>query len=187
MLNRATQVTFFVAIQVIAVFGFAQAKQFDYIYETLIIIAGALLLTYLEVKKKLPITNYLRIVVFIAISGHTIGGELMNFYGISTIYDKYLHVFGAYSFALLGYVLLGMYNLSLPPKVKFIMIIAFGLSVGATYELIEFAIDQFSTPTLPAQSGLIDTNLDLLADLLGSMVAATHLSIKNHYPVKDHS
>ena len=184
-MNRSTQVTIFVAIQIIAVFGFAQAKQFDYIYETLIIIAGAFLLTYLEIKKNLPISNYLRIVVFIAISGHTIGGELMNLYGISTIYDKYLHVFGAYSFAILGYVLLGMYNLSLPPKVKFIMIITIGLSVGTIYELIEFAIDQFSTPTLPAQSGLIDTNLDLLADLLCSIVAATHLSMKTYYPLKD--
>lgn len=185
-MKRKMIVTIFLTIQLIAVWSFVQQKQLDYLYETLIIIAGTLLLTYWEIKKNLPISNYLRIVVSLAISGHTIGGELLNFYGLSTIYDKYLHVFGAYSFALLGYVLLGMNRISLGPKIKFILIITIGLSIGTIYELIEFAIDQLSTPTLPAQSGLLDTNLDLLADLLGAIGAAAHLSLKIYSPLKYH-
>lgn len=159
-------------------------RQYIYLYETFIIIAGVLFLHFLEINKSLPVSDYLRIVVYAAISGHTIGGELLGFYGVSAVYDKYLHVFGAYAFALLGYVLLGMYRIALHPAVRFILVTAIGLSLGALYELVEFAMDHLTTLPLPAQSGLLDTNLDLLADLLGAILAALHLSLKGNYPLK---
>lgn len=179
MLNRKTLLITFLIIQVIAIIKFLGNKQYDFAYETLIIIAGSLLLTYLEIKKNLPISNYLRALVFVAISGHTIGGELFGLYVISHVFDKFLHVFGTYSFAMLGYVLLGLYNFPLSRKVQFIIMIMIGLSLGTFYELWEFAIDRFMKPPIAAQSGLLDTNLDLLADLIGSLLAALHISRKD--------
>lgn len=53
-----------------------------------------------------------------------------------------------------------------------------GLSLATIYELMEFATDYFIKPTVPAQQGLLDTDLDLLSDLAGALLAAFHISRK---------
>lgn len=180
MLNRKTLLVIFLIIQIIAIVFFFRNKQHVYAYETLVIIAGALLISYWEIKYNLSLSNYLRIIVYLSISGHTIIGELMGLYVISPLFDKLLHILGSYSFAILGYVLSGIHDLPLSPKIRFLVIIAIGLSLGTIYELWEFAMDQLTNPPAPAQSGLTDTNLDLLADLGGSILAAFHISRKDN-------
>lgn len=174
MLNKKTLLVIFLIIQLIAIFQFFRNKQSSFVFETLIIILAIGIITYFYYKRSLPVSNYLYIIVLIAISGHTIGGELFGLYHLP-LYDKFLHIFGGYSFALLGYIILGLYKFPLPNVIKSVIIITVGLSLGTIYELWEFAMDQFMKPAIPAQSGLTDTNFDLLADLAGSFLAAFHL------------
>ncbi len=175
-MNRKIILAIFLVIQVLALIMFLIKLQYEYAYEILIIIAGALSLIWYEKRSSLSIPDYILILSLIAFSGHTIGGELLNLYATSLVYDKILHVFGSYSFAMLAYVLLGMDKLPLGRKIKFIIIMTIGVYLGTIYELWEFGLDRFLDPPLPLQSGLIDTNLDLLADLAGSTLAALHLS-----------
>ena len=42
-------------------------------------------------------------------------------------------------------------------------------------ELAEFLVDSFGNPVLPGQPSLHDTDLDLIGDTVGAMLAAIHL------------
>jgi hypothetical protein len=51
-----------------------------------------------------------------------------------------------------------------------------GLSLGSLYEILEFFTDSISHPVPPSQPSLLDTDLDLVADLAGALLAALHAS-----------
>ncbi len=176
--NRQKALVLFLITQIITLILLFQKKQIDYAFETIIVISGSLFVAYINCKKKLSIPLYVVIIVLISLSCHTIGGQLLNLYVDSSIFDKYLHIFGTYSFTLLIYFYLRINELSLGKWQKFFFTMMIGLSLATIYELMEFATDYFIKPTVPAQQGLLDTDLDLLSDLAGALLAAFHISRK---------
>lgn len=178
MPSRQLILTLFLIIQIINLISLFRNKQHDYFYETIIIIGGSLFLMYLSHKNRRLIPRYILIVIFISLSAHTVGGQLLNLYVKSNVFDKYLHVFGTYSFVLLVYFFLRIEDIPLTKRARYFITIMIGVSLGTSYELVEFATDYFLKPAVPAQHSLLDTNLDLLADLVGAVLASIHLSSK---------
>lgn len=102
---------------------------------------------------------------------HTFVGLYLNLYRKSKVYDRYLHGFGAFSFALLLYLTLS--GITAPGgSVVFraVFVASIGIASGAVFEIVEFLHDLKSESDM--QRGLIDTDFDLIFDVIGSAAAA---------------
>lgn len=102
---------------------------------------------------------------------HSFMGYYLNLYNKTRFFDRALHAFASFSFALFGYFLLSNF-LDFGGSKAFLalFVLLLGFSVGALYEIFEFFCDLKSAKKL--QRGLRDTDADLLCDLLGSIAAA---------------
>jgi len=102
-------------------------------------------------------------------------GNYMDMYTTSSIFDKMLHVFGTYAFSLFAYVLVAqLLKYPVHSSFKFLMVVSLGVSLGAFYEITEFLTDTFSHPVPVSQPNLLDTDLDLIANVIGANLAALH-------------
>jgi hypothetical protein len=109
--------------------------------------------------------------------GHVLIGEFFDIYKTSKYFDRSLHAFGTFSFTLFGFSVITktMHPSSSPKLFTILFIINLGISLGAVFEIIEFAVDTFFKTN--SQSGLKDTNVDLIADIIGSIIAGLSYSI----------
>ncbi|SHJ33305.1 hypothetical protein [Propionispora hippei] len=142
---------------------------------------GAILLlayTLWEIKCRLYMNNYVRALIVITVVADSYIGGYLGYYMTSQIFDKALHLFGTYSFALFFYILLAQLIIRQPVNRLFtcLFIICLGISLGVVYELLEFAVDTINKPLIPGQASLVDTDLDLLADTVGAVIAAVQLA-----------
>lgn len=108
-----------------------------------------------------------------------VGGLYFNLYVTSTVFDKIVHIVGAYVFALLAYGLVAQcLQQPVPRTVQSMLIISLGLSIGAGYEIMEFFTDLYTQaqpcPLPPSQPSLADTDLDMVCDLIGAVGGAMH-------------
>jgi len=60
---------------------------------------------------------------------------------------------------------------------EFIFLTLVGISLGAIFEMLEFMADITLKPKIPNQPDLIDTDLDLVADFVGALIASFHITI----------
>ncbi len=100
-------------------------------------------------------------------------GVYRRMYYRSILFDRYLHAYGTFSFALLWFYLLDHFLLMGGSRL-FLAVFAFllGNTLGAIFELLEFGHDRKPANTVKAQHGLKDTDMDLLFNLFGSLAAA---------------
>ena len=92
-------------------------------------------------------------------------------------YDQFVHIIGFAVATLLAYDLLKPHlNKSSSASIGIIVVMA-GLGFGAINEIIEFA----ATVILPETGvgGYINTSLDLVADLVGAILAWIYIRLKN--------
>ncbi len=102
-----------------------------------------------------------------------------NLYITSTTFDKYLHIFGIYTVEPLFAYSIAKKIMEIPYNLKvniFLHVTLLGVSIGTIFELIEFLGDITTKPTIPNQHGLLDTDLDMAANLIGALIAAFHAS-----------
>ena len=131
--------------------------------------------TFLEARYSFYMNNYVRVLVMLTIFLDGLFGYCFNLYVTSVVFDKVLHVFGAYAFALFAYVLVAqMMTNPVGKPVKFILIACLGLSLGTFYEILEFVTDSLSHPIPPSQPSLWATDADLVGDAVGALLAAIH-------------
>ena len=136
--------------------------------------------TIIEIKYGFYMNTYARLVTMMAIVSDNFFGFYMNFYLTSFVFDKIQHVVGSYAFALFTYILVAQLAQSPMRKLfKFILVISIGLSVGVIYEIMEFCSDLISKTGTPSQVSLLDTNLDLVGNAVGSLLAAIHAAFYN--------
>jgi uncharacterized membrane protein YjdF len=97
------------------------------------------------------------------------------------MFDKMIHLFGIYSLAIFVYSIMSQFTpMSFASKLnKFIFITVLGFSLGAVFEIIEYIGDITINPKMHNQSDLTDTDLDLVADLVGALIAAFHVCFTN--------
>lgn len=134
--------------------------------------------TWLEVKCSVKIPNTIRMLLLATIISDSFFGLYMNLYTTSAIFDKLQHVLGSYTFAIFFYNLIcQLTQPTISRTFSFIFVITLGLSSGVFYEIGEFIGDLTVKPTVPSQPSLIDTNLDLIADVIGAFIAAVHMML----------
>lgn len=139
---------------------------------TLIILGSIYFLCF---KKKLFIPYIFRVLLalFIIMSG--ILGEVYYFYVKYPFYDVIVHIFNGFLSAGIGYSLINIWNKNsnyLSKSFKIIFIISFSLSVGVSWEFIEYSGDKFFKS---------DTQKDTLINSISSISLDES---KNYKPVK---
>ncbi|MDF2565231.1 MAG: hypothetical protein K0Q53_1626 [Massilibacillus sp.] len=131
--------------------------------------------TFLEVKYHLKMNTYVRILIVLTIFFDALIGSYFDLYASSFIFDKVLHFFGSYAFSLFSYILvMQIQTTPIDRPVKFILVLCLGLSIGVSYEILEFITDSISHPVPPSQPSLLDTDIDLIGDLIGASLAGFH-------------
>lgn len=165
----------FVLIQTLVMFGLVGKEYSGFVRSTAVSTCLIIVYTFLENKYQIFMNNYVRAVVLVSIFCDSFFGQYLEYYITSTLFDKALHVFGTYSFSLFFYILV-IQLLSNPLKryFKFILVTSLGLSLGAFYEITEFFVDITTKPSVPGQPSLFDTDLDLVANAIGAIIAAIH-------------
>jgi len=110
--------------------------------------------------------------VMISIFIQTFFGYYKNLFMRSKVFDRYLHAYGSFSFALFFYSLIDkLLSPVVTPKLyAAIFVFSVGITIGAIFEIIEFAFDKAKHTKM--QKGLKDTDLDLIFDVIGSVAAA---------------
>lgn len=122
---------------------------------------------------KLPVTFFAGIVVFVF--GTLFLGEAYDFYDLYWWWDIALHGGSAIGFGLIGFIFIFMMfegdRYAAPHWALALMAFCVAVSVGAIWEIFEFAMDQ-TFGTNMQKSGLMDTMGDLIMDCLGAAVGA---------------
>ena len=100
-------------------------------------------------------------------------GHYLQMYYRSIIFDRYLHAYGTFSFALLFFYLLDhLLTTGGSPLFLSVFVFLLGNTLGVIFELLEFSHDLKPTNTSKSQHGLKDTNMDMLFNLFGAIGAA---------------
>jgi uncharacterized membrane protein YjdF len=88
-------------------------------------------------------------------------------------------VFGIYTLVLFAYTIMRQFTtISFKSRLnEFIFLTLAGISIGTAFEMLEFMTDITVKPKIPNQPDLIDTDLDLIADLIGALIASFHITI----------
>lgn len=168
----------FLIVQILMILGLLKNGRVNYVYEVIVISVLFLVYTFWEIKRGLYLNNYIRFVVILTLLAHVIIGDYLDFYSTSVIFDKGLHGFGTYSFTLFIYGIISELttNNKISKVYDFIFVIALGMALGQLFEFLEFAIDLTAKPTPPGQNGLFDTDIDMILNTLGAIVAAFHIT-----------
>lgn len=102
---------------------------------------------------------------------HVFVGLYLKLYRKSKIYDRYVHGFGGFSFALLLYLTISKVTAPGGSVVfRAVFVAAIGIASGAVFEIVEFLHDLKNKTDM--QRGLKDTDFDLVLDVIGSVAAA---------------
>ncbi|KAA0548437.1 hypothetical protein FZW96_07640 [Bacillus sp. BGMRC 2118] len=170
--------TFFI-IQTICILGLLLIHNYDYVKSAITNPIFWLIYVILEYKQKWMIPLYVRIVVVISMTTNDFLGELFNLYVTSVLFDRVQHIFGTYSMTLWAFFIIQQFAKSkiLQKKLIVIHFILLSTSFGALYEIFEFIQDIVFKPKVKNQPSLLDTNLDLISDLSGGIIALCHFSL----------
>lgn len=131
-----------------------------------------------------PVPRLSNTILIFSFFAFGIGVALHMYHTWDPWYDKVVHVFSGYMFAMIG--MCGFYYMKrdkvidpdqdLPTSVVFAS--TFSISIGVIWEIFEFTSDQLiessDTQRVPS-TGVTDTMLDLIADTLGAFIAAYFL------------
>ena len=182
----------FILIQTICIIELFTENSFDYMRMAIGNLAFWLIYILVEFKNKWKIPLYVRFVTIISILSNDVMGDLLHMYVSSVIFDRLQHVFGTYALSLWSFfVIQQLIEIKFTQK-KFLIIffLCLSVSLGTFYEILEFLLDEFTHPAVKNQPSLLDTNLDLIADLTGGILALVHYmcstSFKSFtFPFKD--
>ena len=133
----------------------------------------AVFLSYLLMLCILRISIPYLVLIFatITVFAHTFVGLYLNLYRKGKIFDRYLHGFGSFSFALLLYLTLSKVTVPGGSTVfRAVFVAALGIAAGAIFEIVEFLHDLRNKTDM--QRGLMDTDFDIVFDVIGSAAAA---------------
>lgn len=117
------------------------------------------------------IPEYVLILVIGALFVNNFFGYYLNKYNTTKNFDRVLHGYGAFSFALLFYYVVLLITPQVMSKLfRSFFVFFLGIGLGAIFELVEFAIDRkYKTKT---QRNLKDTDMDMFCNVFGSFAAA---------------
>lgn len=163
---------------------FIAHKQPEFIYGVVSTTIGYGLYLYFENRFHLFTSNYVLGGLAITLFIHHFIGEYLRLYEKSYVFDKALHIFGTYIFTiflfgLLVQILWVSFSSTLSQG---IFVVLLGTSIGMSFEILEFVLDLVIDPKVPYQDGLVDTNIDMISDVVGAFIAVFY--IRNKYSLK---
>ncbi len=165
-----------VCIQVAILFGIVSRGNRDFISNIVSSTLFWVIYTVIEQLKGLEIHLFVRTITIAAIISDSLLGYYLNLYVSSPLYDRIQHIFGTYALALFCYaVITNTFRYTITSRwMRYFFVIALGIGVGAVYEIFEFIADLLMKPQIPNQPSLLDTDLDLVSDLIGAFIAGIH-------------
>ena len=137
-------------------------------------VAVALLPAVLQHNYRIVLPWLLVFLVVLQLHLHTFWGVWLRFYDSHWFWDKLLHLKGTMLVSLVGF--LAAYSVHLSGKARLtgpilgLFTVVFGNALGAWWEIVEFLVDK--TLKKNTQYGLDNTMIDLINNLLGSLIAA---------------
>ncbi|MEA4833129.1 hypothetical protein SDC9_145475 [bioreactor metagenome] len=118
----------------------------------------------------LPVPTFIIVLTMLTVFISGFFGHYLGWYIKSKVFDRYLHAFGSFSFALLAYFMVtGIITTGESKIFQALFVFTAGMTLGSVFELSEASHDRGNV--LKNQKGLKDTNMDMLCDLLGSFAA----------------
>lgn len=171
-MNISKYLTIFFSIIVFLIeIGFIYQQKYLSMFALIAIYLCYLLFLYWENKHYFKVNNFTKTLFMTTIILHALLGEYCSLYLNTFWFDKALHVFGTFTFSLFFYSIIDSTAIFVS-KSKifiFILIVSIGITTSVILESIEFVFDIiFNTEN---QHGLVDTNLDILCNILGSVLA----------------
>lgn len=152
-------------------YGFIHKKQYKFLIETIVFYILYLIFLILQHRLNFSVKPFIIILILLTVIGNNFIGQYLNVYNRSKYYDRFLHAFGSFSFALFVYSVI--YNIIVPPNYPWIYTSIFianiGISLGCIVEIYEFFRD--TTSHSKNQHGLRDTNFDLISNIIGGVLA----------------
>lgn len=139
-----------------------------------IAVAVALLPAILQRNYRIVLPWFLVFLLVLQLHLHTFWGVWLRFYDSHWFWDKLLHLKGTMLVSFVGF--LAAYAIHLCGKARLtgpilgLFTVVFGNALGAWWEIAEFLVDK--TLQKNTQYGLDNTMIDLINNLLGSLVAA---------------
>lgn len=167
-------------LQIIIALGFVLKHEYGYLSNPALTSFVYLGILGLERYTAFKLKNFVRVLLIITLTSHNLFGEYFNAYNTTPFFDNALHLFGIFSFSIFGYALLTSAIRIESPKplvLTFILAILLGISMGAVFELLEFALDILSAQH--NQHSLRDTDLDLFYDAIGALSAGIFILLTN--------
>ncbi|MEK4760783.1 hypothetical protein MHH85_11050 [Viridibacillus sp. FSL E2-0187] len=130
----------------------------------------------LEFKLKWAIPLYIRIAVILSLISNDVFGQFFNLYVTSDLFDRIQHIFGTYSLTLWAFFILQQFVKMkfIQRKLLIILFILLSTSLGSFYEIFEFLQDELYKPVIKNQPSLLDTDLDLISNFTGGIIALIH-------------
>ena len=157
-----------------AAFGLFTA-QWNMVFLAGVVFALTLLPFFFESWSDLRLPKSFIGAVTVFIVGTIFLGEVGNFYERFWWWDVVMHTGSAIGFAMIGTVIMLIFvrgdRLSAPPLLLAAMAFAFAVSIGAIWEIFEYAMDQIFGLNMQ-KSGLHDTMTDLIVDSIGALIGA---------------
>ncbi|XMB85943.1 hypothetical protein RJG79_11150 [Mycoplasmatota bacterium WC44] len=153
--------------------GFYLKKDYNNLYGLVIFYVIYLFFLFLNNKLELNTKFYIFLFIVITIILHNGLGQYFNLYLSNNWFDKVLHSIGAFAFSQLFYFLLNSkYSVELPKIYMFISVFTIGITLGVFFEFGEFILDIIFKSK--HQHSLIDTNVDLIFNTLGSSISGLY-------------
>lgn len=140
--------------------------------------ANSILLTYVFLTLvfaaiwmfKLTVASYVMVFSILAVFFTCFFGYYLEYYLRSKTFDRFLHAFGSFSFAQLSFCILDDFIDTNSSKIfQSAFVFLLGNTLGIIIELTEAKLDKKAD--IKNQKGLKDTNMDLLSDMIGSILA----------------
>jgi len=166
----------FILIQTACIIGLIITDNSDYARVSISNLIFWLVYIILEFKLKWDIPLYIRIAVTLSILTNDVLGELFNLYVTSFLFDRVQHIFGTYSLTLWSFFIIQQFVQMkfIQKKLIIIFFIILSTSLGTFYEIFEFLQDELFKPVVKNQPSLLDTDLDLISDVTGGIIALIH-------------
>lgn len=159
------------AVDVFISVKFIQAKKKAYAVATVsawLPFALYLLAVYIF---RLDIPDYVIYITIAAQFIRTFLGCYLDLYERSKTFDRFIHAFGCFAYALLVYCSIStVIGITTPKSVAAFFIVTLGMAIGVLIEIVEFILDSRKIG-VRLQKGLKDTDFDLISDTIGSVIA----------------
>jgi VanZ family protein len=167
-------------LQTLLIIAFIAKKEYFSVIAAVFIFILYLLFLFYEHRNGIVIIDFIRISVLVSVLSSSFLGEYLGLYKTSSYFDKVLHIFGTFSFSvfIFSIPLTKGYFQGTKRSFIFIFIFLIGVFIGTFFEIGEFICDLIFKTT--NQKGLIDTDLDMISNMLGGALGGIFVACQKH-------